>query len=145
MARGRPPKPTRQKELEGNPGKRPLNDQEIAVDGLPERPDGLSDDAAWLWKIVVDDLAAAGVAKRIDTAMLWSMCELWGLYRSAVRLTEGDPFSALDKDIRIAVTQYWSAFERAASKFGLDPSARSRLRAPTSAPASKLDKFGIVG
>ena len=34
----------------------------------------------------------------------------------------------MDKDIRIAVTSYWSAFDRIACRFGLTPGDRSRLQ-----------------
>jgi len=141
--RGRPPKPTQTKKLEGNPGKRPLSEAEPKAAGRPMRPESLTGDAAWLWDQVVEELGSSGVAKQIDTAMLWSLCEMWGFYRRAAKAAEEHPF---DKDVRIAVTGYWSAFERAASKFGLDPATRSRLRTGNEdKPEDPLARFGIVG
>jgi hypothetical protein len=44
--RGRKPKPTFLKVLDGNPGKRPLNDQEPRPpQGIPDRPDWLDAEA----------------------------------------------------------------------------------------------------
>ena len=49
--RGRKPKPTALKELEGNPGKRPLNDREPKPEKkAPPCPKWLNDDAKKEWR-----------------------------------------------------------------------------------------------
>ena len=49
----------------------------------------------------------------------------WGLYRQAVGLAKENP---TDMSIRTAVVAYWTGFERAASRFGMSPCDRARLR-----------------
>lgn len=96
----------------------------IEVVSLPQRPESLDDLSGWLWDLVVSDLAEKGIARKLDTALLWSMCEIWSFYRRSVAAADKDP---VDKDARCAVLAYWTAFERAASRCGLTPSDRARL------------------
>ncbi len=140
--RGRPPKPTALKELEGNPGKRPLNGSEPRYEGAPARPEDLTEEAAEFWDTVVARLTSAGVAKEIDTHALHLLSELWGHLREVQRLLTNDP---CDKNARVAYTQYLAKWVELAARFGLDPSSRSRLHVTESQPESKLAQFGIVG
>jgi P27 family predicted phage terminase small subunit len=88
-------------------------------------PKGMLKEEKWLWSLVVDSFRDAGILAAIDAALLRSACELWNLYRKAFKLAKKDP---TDKDARIAVTNYWHAFETAASRLGMNPLDRSRLR-----------------
>jgi hypothetical protein len=47
MLRGRPKKPARIREMEGNPGKRRIP-KEIAASGLPRAPEGLTEEESEL-------------------------------------------------------------------------------------------------
>ena len=78
-----------------------------------------------MWDQVVADLTSRGIAKKIDTAMLISLCELWGLYRQAMNAAKTMP---TNKDARISVVTYWAKWEVAAATFGLNPSDRARLQ-----------------
>lgn len=109
---------------------------ESRVSGHPDCPDGLNGPAQWLWDMVVIELAEAGVAKRIDTAHLWAMCEVWSLYRTSAEIAKVDP---TDKDARIAVVSYLAAFESAAAKCGLTPADRAKLEID---PPAETDEFG---
>jgi len=104
-------------------GPRPREDELVSI---PHRPDGLDEEAMWLWDLVVSDLATKGIARKLDTAMLWSMCEMWSLYRRAHVLAVANP---VDKETRCAVLAYRDAFERAAVRCGLPPADRARLTA----------------
>lgn len=95
------------------------------ADGAPQKPVFASVHASELWDKTVTELVAMQVAARIDSALLRSMCELWGLYRISYEIAESDP---TDKDARIAVVAYWAKFEQAAARFGMNPSDRGRLR-----------------
>lgn len=98
--------------------------------GAPTPPDWLSDDARQLWQSLVPSLAARGVATAVDTAELGGLCDWWARYRQVSR--------ALDAVADIKSTEYyrlqilagaaWKNFATAASKFGLNPSDRARLR-----------------
>ena len=54
--RGRKPKPTDQKRLEGNPGKRQLNDQEPEPEvAIPDCPEHLDPEARAEWQRVTQE------------------------------------------------------------------------------------------
>jgi phage terminase small subunit len=82
--RGRKPKPTELRRLEGNREKRPLptNEPQYAP-GLPERPQRMSVGARRLWNELVDEMAGAAVLRRVDKQALWQLAEdEWLLKRS---------------------------------------------------------------
>ena len=98
---------------------------EPVVDGLPEKPISIQGEAEWLWDLVLEEYASAGPLKRIDTAAVLACCDLWSKYRAVSQLADSDP---ADKDMRIAVTAYYAAWERAAAKIGINPVDRRRVR-----------------
>ena len=95
--------------------------------GLPVRPDSLGEVEAALWDRVVPDLVRRKLVGELDTAQLVSMCELWGLYRASYAMAQVAP---TDKEIRCAVTGYYAAFDRVASKFGLTCADLAGLKVP---------------
>jgi phage terminase small subunit len=101
--------------------------QAPAVGGLPEKPKGLKSTAAWLWELVISEYSEKGILARLDTPALWSMCEMWGLYRTAVEAATKQP---ADRDMRLAAVSYKQSFDAAAARFGLNPSDRSKLQSP---------------
>jgi len=84
---------------------------------------------------VIKSYRGANVLGELDTAVLWSACEMWELYRQVMDKAKLDPINA---DNRIAVTAYWQKFEVAASRLGLNPSDRQRLK-----PKGKTQTGGI--
>ena len=106
-------------------------DKSGALDAKPKLPDRVetpelrNPHAAELWETHCLPLINAGVIKTTDVAMAKSMCQLWGLYCEAFEVAHMSP---TDKDARISVTSYWTKFEAAAARFGMNPSDRSRLR-----------------
>ena len=67
--RGRPPKPTAIKELEGNPGKRPLNKNEPKPKAkAPKCPPWLESDAKKEWRRLSKELEAMGLLTQVDMA-----------------------------------------------------------------------------
>lgn len=95
-----------------------------------------------MWDDVVSELVALGIAKRIDGPALLAMCELWGWYRAAAAVADEDP---LDGNARRAVTGYYEKWQAAASKFGLNPADRDRLRLRLTEEGNPLAKYGIIG
>src|SRR5262245_31110780 len=89
MARpGPPPKPTKLKLLEGNPGKRRLNRQEPdpppLVDLAP--PDHLDAIACDEWARVVPELTRVKLLTVVDRAALAAYCALYSRWVTAERL-----------------------------------------------------------
>src|SRR5687768_711635 len=82
--RGRKPKPTILKVLDGNPGKRPLNDREPQPPGgMPDRPDWLDAEAQAEWGRVTAELAMSGLLTVVDRAALAAYCTAWSRWVEA--------------------------------------------------------------
>lgn len=115
----------------------------LQVEGELRRPPGLTWDEGWLWDLIVGTYRGRGVLEKIDAAALRGACELWALYRAAVKAAKAAPG---DKDARIATVTYWQAFDRAGSRFGFTPADRARLAIEITAPAGEQPfKSKIVG
>jgi phage terminase small subunit len=127
MARGRKPVPVETLKLHGTYRKGRHGERELAPEavGAPVRPSHLTEEAAEFWEFVVAELVANGTVRRLDTMELTAAAEMWQLYRKTVALAKSDP---LDKEIRVGVTAYLSAWESMAAKLGLNPADRQKLR-----------------
>ena len=138
MGRGRPRKTDAQKMLEGNPGQRPLGG-ELQARGSPIRPLRLGKHESWLWSLVVQDWMG-----EIDTPELITLCETWGMLRRCASRARRDPH---DRDTRMNYLAYMAEFNRLASRFGMTPSDRAKIRIPIDQDkGSDEDKyFGVVG
>lgn len=135
MTRGRKPKPTRLRALEGNPGRRPFNPDEpkpAAVE--PEKPGDLSPLEGEIWDAVAEDLRAMKLFHRADTSLLVGFVHSYAraLECDAAARREGlvidtphgrkrNPHTTLSREAWIAVKAF-------GSELGLSPSARSRLQ-----------------
>lgn len=80
------PKPTRIKQLEGNPGKRPLNKYEPQPElERPSCPQHLTPDARKEWRRIVPELEMLGLLSQIDRAALAAYCQAYGRWVKAER------------------------------------------------------------
>ena len=135
---GPAPKPTALKVLEGNPGKRPLNDREPHPDaGEPTRPEWLLPEAKREWSRVVPDLLRLGLLAKVDRAALAQYCQWWGRYVEAERILDvkGLVFETetgyLMPRPEVAIAQKASdRCRQFASEFGLTPARRSSMHVP---------------
>ena len=83
-ARGRKPKPTALKVLEGNPGKRPLNDHEpIPPKGELKCPSWLLPEAKKEWKRLSSSLEAMGVLTMADLTAFAGYCQAYARWKEA--------------------------------------------------------------
>jgi len=136
---GRKPKPTKLKLLQGNPGKRPLNDAEPQPENIaPECPDWLDDISKSKWESVAPELERIGVLTKIDGATLAAYCKNYGRWVAAEK-TLTDKGTTYESDTAkgtiVRVRPELKIAEEAmrqmrafASEFGLTPSSRSRLK-----------------
>jgi P27 family predicted phage terminase small subunit len=148
---GRPPKPTPIKVLEGNPGKRRLNQDEprLAI-GRPRCPDYLDETAQREWKRVVRILMRMRVLTEADQTMLGIWCQTFStmvdaqeklkqagtLYKTKGGFVQASPLFGI-------VTKCVNTMAKIASEFGLTPSARVRLHsAPETKAANKWSEVG---
>lgn len=133
--RGRKPKPTHLKLLEGNSGHRPINGAEPKpTPGLPTCPAHLNPSAKAEWKRLVQELDAIGILTRIDRAVLAGYCQSWGRWVEAERkLAESPPllrtpagYVQLSPWLTIANRER-ELMLRFMAELGLTPSSRTRL------------------
>lgn len=134
--RGRKPKPTALKLLEGNPGKRQLNMNEprFAQKMPPECPDWLEEEAQAEWNRLSETLFEMGILTDLDVAPFAAYCQAYARWR------EAEEFISQHGSIVKTKTGYWQQVPQvsiahsnqkimmqAAAEFGLTPSARSRI------------------
>lgn len=81
---GRPRKPTALKLIEGNPGKRPLPENEPKPAPIPpDCPKWLLADAKKEWQRLAPELESMGLLTRIDMAALAAYCQSYARWKQA--------------------------------------------------------------
>ncbi len=130
MPGGRPRKPTSAKILDGTfrADRDGPADSVVPAPGSPVAPASLQGEALAFWNQIVPDLVARGVAAACDAPTLGYLCEWWSLYR---RLYDSLPPEGSLAGCTQTITQMAIAtdkFDRLASKYGLNPSDRAKLR-----------------
>lgn len=133
--RGRKPKPTALKLVEGNPGRRPINGREPKPPSTrPTCPAHLSPTAKAEWKRVAGALNRIGLLTQIDRTVLATYCQAYGRWVEAERrLAETPPllktpagYVQVSPWVTISNKQV-ELMTRLMAELGLTPSARSRL------------------
>ena len=133
--RGRKPKPTAIKILEGNPGKRQLNKYEPSPDKLaPECPDWLSDEAKAEWFRLADVMEAMGILTEVDMAAFAGYCQAYARWKEAEEFISRHgaivktPSGYWQQIPQVSIAQqYLKAMQKFAEQFGLTPASRSRI------------------
>lgn len=134
--RGRKPKPTALKVLEGNPGKRPLNNNEPKPEKkAPRCPSWLEPEAKKEWKRMAKTLEAIGVLTQIDAAAFAGYCQAYARWKEAEEFLSKHgtifktPSGYIQQVPQVSIAQtYLKIMKDFCSEFGLTPSARSRIR-----------------
>ncbi len=146
--RGRHPKPTRLKQLTGNPGKRPLNQNEPKPEpSVPDCPKELGLLAQQEWNRLVAELGPLRLLTALDRGALASYCgayALWaeaiekiGEYGAMIKAPSGFPVQSPYLAIANRQTEIMM---RIASEFGFTPASRSRISTPSKAEPSLFDR-----
>lgn len=149
MTRGRKPKPTETKKLEGNPGKRALNNQEPLPDvAAPECPPHLEGEARNEYKRITAELVKLKILSEVDRAALVAYCQAWGDYVRATKeiKKEGE---VLYSDKGNAYINPWKNIQTSAmdrmlrfsAEFGMTPSSRSRIKVETPTEEDKMTGY----
>lgn len=157
--RGRKPKPTAQRVLEGNPGKRPINEQEPAppplhagplATGDSETPEELAEQplAIQEWQRLAPMLRACRQITEADRAALIALCLEWGRYLEAhrkvralglvVKAPSGYPMT--NPYLTIA-TKALANCNRLWPELGLTPSSRSRVKTQSPPGGDEFSEF----
>ena len=133
--RGRKPKPTAVKVLEGNPGKRPLNMYEpVPEKKAPECPSWLNDEAKEEWDRLADKMVNLGTLTEMDMAAFAGYCQSYARWKEAEEFIEKHgtivktPSGYLQQVPQVSIAQTnLKVMLKFCSEFGLTPSFRSRM------------------
>ncbi|WP_366923864.1 phage terminase small subunit P27 family [Metallumcola ferriviriculae] len=133
--RGRKPKPTAIKELEGNPGKRELNQNEPKPEKkAPRCPTWLEPDAKKEWRRMAKQLEQLGILSEVDMAAFAGYCQAYARWKEAEEFITKHgtivktPSGYWQQVPQVSIAQtYLKIMNRFCEQFGLTPSARSRL------------------
>lgn len=146
---GPPPKPTAMKRLEGNPGRRPLNEREPkARTRKPKMPAWLSEDEQAEWKRITRELAAMQLLTSADADAIAVYCQVAVRYRDASAKVAKDGLTVLTPNgypvINPAlsiVNKCIQQMHRLLTEFGMTPASRSRIAVPEPASVDPYEAF----
>ncbi len=133
--RGRKPTPTAIKELEGNPGKRKLNDREPKPEKkAPSCPKWLEPEAKKEWRRLAKKMELMGVLTEVDMAAFAGYCQAYARWKEAEEfITQHGtivktPSGYWQQVPQVSIAQtYLKVMNRFAEQFGLTPASRSRI------------------
>lgn len=142
--RGRPNKPTALKVLEGNPGKRPINQHEPKpLPIAPKPPTWMAPEAKTMWKHLSPQLENLGLLTIIDGYSLAAACQSYATWAKCERYLKKNGLTLEIKKIDDEGNEYTSyiqqrpevsignkallAFRSFCVEFGLTPASRCRI------------------
>ena len=145
--RGRKPKPTAIKVLEGNPGKRPLNENEpIPPKGDITCPDWLEPEAQREWARLAPALEAMGVLTTADLMAFAGYCQAYARWREAEEFISQHgvffktPSGYVQQVPQVSIAQQnLRIMQSFCSEFGLTPATRSRIIAANNSESTASD------
>ena len=151
--RGPARKPTALKVLNGNPGRRPINDQEPVFDpGKPTPPSYLPAEAKKEWRRIMPQLLRNGLFTVVDVPALVIYCKAWAHYLACEEYIAKHGYGYPVIDEKTKKLKYIGQFpqvsisrnsvgiiDKFAGKFGLTPSDRSSLKAPRIIMQAEVD------
>lgn len=132
---GRKPKPTQLKIIEGNPGKRPLNNREPVPTGdLENPPEWLNDSQKEGWKYAIEN-APKGLLKKLDQSVLitWVIAEdlhrqaTMQLQKTGLLVRTPNTNQPMQSPYLPIINRQATLMMKAASEMGFTPTSRSRI------------------
>ncbi len=147
--RGRKPKPTAVKQLNGNPGKRALNKKEPEYPCLGSTPpDFLDEHGQKEWRRVFPMLSAIKVIKAPEAALLAAYCGAFADFYKLSELSKGKGFIVKAPNGCPMISPLFQALSKARTEMvrlmaelGITPSSRSRVAAEKEEESDPLDDF----
>jgi P27 family predicted phage terminase small subunit len=146
---GRRPKPTALKELQGNPGKRPINRREPKPKGIPTCPPHLDTVAKVEWNRILPELIAIGLITSIDRAALAAYCSSYSEWTSAetqiqkygrVIKSPKSGFPIPNPYVGISHVALGN-MHRFLTEFGMTPASRSHIEVDPVDPTDAFETF----
>jgi P27 family predicted phage terminase small subunit len=137
---GRRAKPTHLKLIDGNPGKRPINEDEpIVAEGIGDPPTWLNIEQQDAWKFAVAH-APAGMLTALDRSALTIWVGAESMHRKALEAVNRYGLVTKSKNQGVPLQNPYLPIVNAQAKLmlsasaelGFSPSARSRVKIPES-------------
>lgn len=132
-------KPTALKVLEGNPGKKRLNQAEPKPrPTAPRCPNWLAPEAQERWRELAPEMERLGLLTVVDGIALEALLQTWARWREAERgleTAEGPDRYHLAAEIG----RYLAQIRAFCAEFGLTPASRGRIQLPTEKADDDLD------
>lgn len=150
---GRKPKPTHLKLIEGNPGKRPINNKEPKPKVcIPDCPDWVNDEGKKEWKRIAPRLLKLNLLTEIDYAALAGYCDCYGELkglRAEIKLygytTTTDKGNVVQRPEVGIYNQKLEKMLKFLTEFGMTPSSRARIKVELpSGNENKSDMEGLL-
>lgn len=147
---GRKPKPTSLKLLQGNPGKRPLNENEPKPEPkLPAPPSHLSKEARKEWRRSGAFLLQLGLISDLDRAAFAAYCTAYGRWIEAeealktygVMIKSPSGFPIQSPYLAVA-NKAMAQMRSLLSEFGMSPATRTRVS--TAPLVDEPDEFELL-
>lgn len=139
-------KPTKLKELSGNPGKRALNKREPKPSAGPSAPIGMTPRAKAVWSKLTFAMPL-GVFTAVDSYVLAAYCEAVSAHQIATAKLVKGPHEITGSTGQVKISPWFAAQADAArlivqlgAKLGLDPVSRQNIN--TDASGKVDDEFG---
>ena len=151
--RGRKPTPTAIKELEGNPGKRPLNENEPKPERkAPTCPKWLEPEAKKEWRRLAKQMEQLGILTEIDMAAFAGYCTAYARWKEAEEFISQHgtivktPSGYYQQLPQVSIAQtYLKIMNRFAEQFGMTPASRSRIVAADTAKDTEDEMEKLLG
>jgi P27 family predicted phage terminase small subunit len=149
--RGRKPKPTHLKVLDGNPGRRPLNIREPKPErSMPTCPAHLCPSGKAEWKRLARHLYDIGIVTMLDRAVMAGYCQAYGRWVEAERKLQETPallkmpsgYVQQNPWLTIANKQV-ELMHKFMTELGLSPVSRTRVETRVPGIRSKFE--GLLG
>ncbi|GHE00912.1 terminase [Defluviimonas sp. 20V17] len=153
MMRGRKPKPTAIRLIDGNPGKRGYNaDEPVAPEGEIDCPPHLSDVATEEWRRIAGALQDMGVVTLVDRAALAAYCQSYGRWVEAEEKLKETPtlvktasgYIQQNPWLTVANKQL-ELMGRYMGELGITPASRSRVAAFQKDAGPQVTTIRIIG
>lgn len=133
--RGRKPKPTALKILEGNPGKRPLNEHEpVPPKAVIKCPMWLEPEAKKEWRRLAPALESMGILTTVDITAFAGYCQAYARWKEAEEFISQHgsifqtPSGYVQQVPQVSIAQQnLKIMQSFCSEFGLTPATRSRI------------------
>jgi P27 family predicted phage terminase small subunit len=137
--KGRKPLPTELKILTGNPGKRPLNENEPKPDvAIPEPPEFLSEIALEEWHRLVPELEKLGLISHLSRATIASYCQAFSRWQEAEEHLREEAYVLMGEKGGVYQNPWLAIANKAmeqllkiGAEFGMTPSSQSRVTTST--------------